>query len=187
MPSAVEAWLGEAMAQLAPPLQQLHREGGILVGTVQVKLGSGIARWVGGRIARRIGMSGKEGSETLEVAIRSTAHALHWRRRFNDAQPFESVFRPVGNYPEGFWVEDTGALSLRLKVDLDEGSWRWCHAGTRWLRIPVPSFLAPRVVAVKSASGQEYRFSVDIALPLLGHVISYAGTLAYAGRFNSIR
>jgi hypothetical protein len=179
MQSAVETWLGDALDQLAPPLQRLHREGGVLLGTVQVELGTGIARWIGRRIARRFGMSGIEGAQVLQVSIRNTPHALHWRRRFNSARAFESVFRPVGSYPQGYWVEETAAMSLRLKVELDKGSWRWHHVGTRLMGMPVPSWLAPRVVAVKSAVGPEYRFSVDIALPLIGHVLSYAGTLAW--------
>ena len=71
-----------------------------------------------------------------------------------------------------------GALSLRLKVELAQGGWRWLHVGTRLWGVPPPSWLAPRVLADKRMVGQDYHFGVAIHLPVFGLVLAYAGTLA---------
>lgn len=70
-----------------------------------------------------------------------------------------------------------GPLRLALKVDVQNGGWRWNPVGMRLWGVPLPAWVAPRVVAAKSVEGNRYRFSVVVSHPLLGFVLSYAGLL----------
>ena len=48
----VQAWLGDNFYQLAPELQQIHTKGGVLVGEIDVILGTGISKFIGQRLAK---------------------------------------------------------------------------------------------------------------------------------------
>lgn len=174
----VEAWFGPDYSRLHPQLRALHRDGGHLTGPLVVTLGRGLAGWVGTRLARRLGIPMQAASNTLTVAIRSDADGLHWDRCFNGSTNFRSVFRPVGTFPSGHWLEQSGRLRLALGVDLRDGGWRWVSRRA-WLGpVPVPLWLLPRTTAGKWIDAQGgYRFSVRLAWPVLGTLLSYAGTL----------
>jgi len=116
-------------------------------------------------------------SNRLQVSIYSQDGALHWDRRFNEHAEFKSVFVPVGHYPDGYWLESTGALRLRLGVSIVNGGWHWQHRGTRLWRMPLPKWLAPRTVAYKEVRNGMYHFHVELVFPLFGRVLSYGGSL----------
>lgn len=172
-----ERWFGPSFALLHPQLQALHRNGGRLRGPVQLAFGTGLAGVVGRLLARRLGIPPQAGAATLEVRIASDAAGLHWSRRFNDGPTFDSVFEPVGCYPDGHWVERSGALELRLQVALVEGAWHWRQQRLRVFGVPLPGWLMPRTIASKRAADGNYLFSVAVQVPLLGTVLSYGGSL----------
>lgn len=58
------------------------------------------------------------------------------------------------------------------------GAWHW-RLAKAWLHgIRIPLWLLPRTAASKEVRGQQYRFGVSFALPLLGTVLSYGGDLS---------
>lgn len=178
MPAAVEAWLGEAFHDLHPMLQNLHRSGGVLLGTVDIRLGKGVACLLGKRIARKLGIPPKEGVVPLAVSIFSTREALHWNRTFNEASEFSSVFTPVGRYPAGHWVESSGPFQLLFGVSIVQGGWEWQPRGGRLYGLPIPAWLLPHTSASKRADQGRYQFSVEVTVPLFGKVLAYSGKLA---------
>jgi hypothetical protein len=168
----VEAWFGPRFAELHPRLRELHAAGGSLTGTAMVRVGSGLAGWIGRRLARRLGV--QPGGIPLRIDIRNDRHGLHWTRRFGNGAFVTSVFRPVGTIAEGWWTERSGAIELRLGVDIVDGGWMWRQRGSRLWGLPWPG---PRVRAGKRIIGDEYVFDVAIALPLVGEVLAYEGRL----------
>lgn len=175
---AVEAWFGAAFHQLHPMLQHLHMNGATLAGTVQVRMGRGLAGLVGKRLARQLGIPPVNGTTPLTVHIHSSATALHWDRTFGDGATFASVFTPVGTYPTGYWVESSGPLRLYLGVAIVDGGWEWRQRGGGIWGIPIPAWLLPRTTASKRIVQGAYHFSVRVSVPLLGDVMSYSGNLA---------
>jgi hypothetical protein len=165
--SPVEDWFGASFALLHPQLQALHRNGGRLRGPVQLSFGTGLAGIAGRALARRLGVPHQAGMATLEVNIASDAAGLHWSRRFNDGPVFNSVFQPVGCYPEGHWVERSGRIALRLQVAIRDGAWHWRQRG----------WLMPKAIASKCVIDGKYVFSVDIRFPILGSLLAYRGEL----------
>jgi hypothetical protein len=178
MSSIVEAWFGDAFAQLHPLLQELHRSGGVLSGTVDVRLGTGLAAWVGQRLARKLGVPPRNGSASMRVSIYSSETALHWDRTFNNSSTFASTFTPAGRYPSGYWVESSGRLRLQLAVFIVNGGWVWRPIGGRLWGVPIPVWFLPRTVASKCIDDGQYQFKVEVGLPLLGTALSYRGKLA---------
>lgn len=178
--TAVSRWFGPAFAQLHPQLQALHRRGGSLHGPLAIRFGRGLAGIVGRRLARRLGMPTDGAAHRLHVGIRHADGLLHWNRRFDDGARFVSIFRPYGCWPDGGWIEQTGAVALRLQVDVVDGGWQWRCIGAQLGRWPMPLWLLPRTRAGKCIESGNYRFDVSIALPLLGEVLGYGGLLRAA-------
>jgi hypothetical protein len=176
--TAVTQWFGAGFARLHPLLQDLHRHGGCLRGPVSIRFGRGLAGWLGRRLARRLGIPLDTGQEhQLEVHIRHDGGVLHWDRRFDDTQRFPSSFRPHGQWPHGYWIEDTAAIALRLRVEIVDGGWYWRCIGARKGWLPVPAWLLPRSDAYKRIEQGRYRFAVSFALPLFGELLAYEGLL----------
>ncbi len=175
-PSA-QNWFGSAFEQLHPQLQALHRDGGTLHGKVEVGFGSGIGRVVGKMLARRLGVPPPRPGNTLEVTIYNDAQGLHWNRQFNNGVEFRSLFTPVGVFPSGHWLERSGFMTLALQVKIINGGWHWQPTRSFVFGVPLPRWTVPRTVAYKEIVQGRYHFSVEIALPLLGKVLSYQGNL----------
>jgi hypothetical protein len=178
----VSRWFGPRFAALDPRLRQLHLEGGRLLGEVELEFGPGPAGALGRRLARKMGLPATPGRLPLEVDISHSERALVWSRRFGGtARPMVSLFEPVGCWPEGFWRERTGAMDLRLTVDVRDGGWHWRVLGARLHGLPVPVRLLPRSHAGKWIVDGAYRFEVAFVAPLLGTLLRYGGTLQLHG------
>ena len=137
-----------------------------------------LARVIGRRLARKLGIPPREGEVALKVSIHSTAQALHWDRTFNETSEFRSVFTPVGHYPDGHWIESSGSLRLRVGVAIVNGGWVWEPRGGQLWGLPVPTWLLGHTSASKQIELGLYQFTVRIDLPLLGPVLAYGGRLA---------
>ena len=176
--SAVETWFGSHFTSLHPLLQALHRDGGSLAGTVQIEFGTGVAGWTGRRLARALGIPAEAGAHRLQVFIHSNDGVLHWDRRFAERSVFRSTFIPTGSFPEGHWIEQSGALRLLLGVEVIGGGWHWRQRGGRLGGVRLPRIAMPQTRAHKDVVDGLYRFSVAIDMPLLGTVLHYHGNLA---------
>jgi hypothetical protein len=178
--SAVARWFGAHFSELHPLLQSLHRHGGTLRGVVEIQSGTGVAGWLGRRLARSLGIPIDRRLRGFEVEIKHTETALEWWRRFDDGSVVVSHFEPVGAWPVGYWKETTGALQMHLTVDIVNGGWRWrpLRASLYGLRLPLR--LLPKSRAGKHIECGKYRFEVEFSLPIVGRLLSYGGALEVA-------
>nr|WP_293245002.1 DUF4166 domain-containing protein [Panacagrimonas sp.] len=176
--TAVQRWFGDAFVTLHPRLQELHSRGGRLRGEVEITIGKGLAGWIGGRVARAIGLPIERTRDTFEVEIRHVDDALSWTRRFGHGVEMQSLFVPVGTWPGGYWYEKTHGLQMWMSVDTPDGAWQWkpLRAHLRGVRLPL--CLLPESRAGKRIAGDEYVFWVEFVVPLIGEVLSYRGTLS---------
>lgn len=117
----VTAWFGTHFSQLHPKLQALHRAGGVLSGTVCIERGR--AGWIGQRLASKLGVPLDQPQRDFRVEIRHGVTGLHWDRQFSGGHAMRSLFQPVGTWPDGYWLEQTGQVHLRLTVDIVDGGW----------------------------------------------------------------
>ena len=98
---------------------------------VGIGFGRGLAGIAGRRLARTLGIPRDGDSHLLEVTIAHDDAVLHWDRRFDDEHCFASTVRPCGRWPDGGWIEDTAAISLRPQVDVIDGGWYWRCVGAQ--------------------------------------------------------
>lgn len=175
--SIVERWFGAGFAQLHPLLQQLHQQGGKLHGQVALQFGEGLASVIGARLAARLCIPTTPAQVAFRVDIHGTDDSLHWNRCFAYSSLLRSHFQPRGSWPEGYWLESTGALKLALAVDIQQGGWYW-RPLKAWLHgVRIPLWLLPRTEAYKRIEDGRYHFHVGFSLPLLGNLLSYSGAL----------
>lgn len=175
--SRVQEWFGAKFAELHPQLQQLHLQGGTLKGDVDIHIPEGLAGMVGRRLARRLGVPEAAGLHRFFVTISHQADGMHWDRRFDESSFMRSLFRPVGTWQDGYWVEETGPLKMRLTVDIKEGGWHWRCLEMRLFSIRLPLWLFPNSEAFKRIEHGRYRFHVGFSLPWFGTILSYSGSL----------
>jgi len=172
----VSIWFGEAFLNLAPELQNLHRNGGVLRGKVDVIAGSGVAGFIGRRLSKKLNIP-KPGINDLVVTISHDKQVLHWDRQFNETTVMKSQFKPVGTIEDGYWVEKTGALELILTVDVKNQGWHWRCLQYRYRGLSIPAWVFPDMTAYKQIENGGYRFYVGFSAPLIGLLFSYSGVL----------
>lgn len=178
--SRVEQWFGPQFSELHPLLQHLHLHGGELMGLVDVDIPSGIAGVFGRRLAKKLGVPPYGGQYPFRVAISHQADGMHWDRCFGDASFMRSLFQPIGTWPDGYWLEETGPLQMRLAVDVKEGGWHWRCLDMRLMGWRMPLWLFPNSRAFKTVEEGRYKFFVAFSLPGFGVVLSYSGCLSPA-------
>lgn len=176
----VTRWFGPGFAELHPSLQALHRTGGKLRGMATFWFAPGSAGWFGRRLARHLGIPEVAGDHPMEIDISHDGGSMTWSRRFGDSQQLPSIFRPIGWWPDGHWLEGTGSFEFKLTVSVVDGGWHWHIIGARLHGIPLPRWLLPRVKAYKRIESGKYLFYVGFALPLMGDVFGYSGLLDIA-------
>lgn len=99
-----------------------------------------------------------------------------WQREFAGI-----VFRTTqelgrGKYA-GYLIERFGPWHFVLATPSGPGGLRLEPRGMRFLGLPLPSFLWPRVTASETVVDGRFAFDVILDLPLIGRLIRYRGTL----------
>ena len=177
----VKNWFGHDFSDLDPLLQKLHTLGGELSGNIDISYGSGLSGLIGKRLAKKMNLPGK-GRHKLVVLISHSEEGLQWNRTFNDNNIVESLFVPVGNNKDGYWIETTGPIKMKLTVDIIDGGWFWRCLNISLFGIPLPLWLIPKSKAFKIIENGQYNFHVSFTYPLLGNLVSYKGVLD--GKYN---
>ncbi|MFZ6876191.1 DUF4166 domain-containing protein [Undibacterium sp. Di27W] len=179
--TSAQTWFGEAFQDLHPLLQQLHITGGTLEGEIEIKLGKGLAGFIGRRLAKKLGVPTRHTHSGYKVSISHQGGKLIWTRRFTAAdgrsEELVTVFAPHGVYPQGYWQESTGLMHFRLTVDILNGGWNWRVLAASLHGIPIPVRLFPQSLAYKCIEDGRYRFYVGFVMPGLGLLLSYSGLL----------
>ena len=83
MNNPVTEWFGASFDELHPMLQELHRHGGELTGTVNLEFGLGISGKIGRKLAVKLGLPSKSGVHDFKVVISHKERSLYWSRQFN--------------------------------------------------------------------------------------------------------
>jgi hypothetical protein len=105
MNNIVKDWFGESFKKLDPLLQELHTNGGVLIGKVNLEYNSGVAGFLGRKMGAKLGLPLKGGEYDFEVNILHKEEKLFWSRKFGDNFSMTSEFEPFGRYPSGHWEE----------------------------------------------------------------------------------
>jgi hypothetical protein len=165
--------LGAAWRDLHPAIRALHLTNNVASGRFEFQHGSGLAArlmcW-----ALRLPSS----ATVLEarLAIARDAESERWVRTFG-RRLLVTIQRGL---PDGTLAERFGALELRFRLHVAEGTLTYVQAGAGVmvgrLRIPLPRRFAPRVEAREACvDGRRSHVRVGISTPVIGLVMSYEG------------
>ena len=168
MSNLFEECLGDKFNKLAPLVRQAHTGSTRLVGDVIVERGNLMAQL----ICTLFGMPPSTPKCRLVVLGQHTAESMTWNRHF-DNYAMNSLFVKDGDYV----VERLGPIHMKMALDVADGILTYALAKTRVFGIPIPAFFSPRVTAVEQQVENKYRFSVIVAMPLIGKLVSYQGDM----------
>jgi len=134
-------------------------------------------RWQAWRwLASRAGLPPPGAGVSTVVVVRVTNGGEEWRRTFA-----EHAMMTTQRIEDGLILERFNGLEVRFKLRPERGALRFEQRGARLclgaLRVPLPRWLAPAVVAHEGPGDapDRTRVEVRITLPLFGEILSYSG------------
>jgi hypothetical protein len=174
--SIYERVMGAPYARLAPALQHFHRLQGrhVLHGEVAtVAPASPLAAL----LARALGSPRAASGGAIRFELEVDSAGETWTRHF-PGRTMSSRLREV----DGALVEQLGAARLAFALEEDAGRLVMRLRALRFLGVPCPGWLRPRIVAEETgeqhADGRaRLHFRVAARVPLLGQVVGYRGHL----------
>jgi hypothetical protein len=112
------------------------------------------------------------------LIVTARADAEHWLRTFDD-RCLDTRQYQAG---EGELAERIGVLEFRFRLEASNGSllYRQLDAALLFgsVRLRLPAAWAPRIDAREDPAGaQQIRIHVGVALPALGRLLTYDGTI----------
>lgn len=170
MPDAFERLVGDAFEALPAPVRRLHREGGrrSYDGEVVVRRGRGpLARLCGW--ATRLPPSG---AAPIQVEIDSTPSCETWSRHVGGHVMASRLWDH-----DGLLHERLGLVTFGFRLEASAAGLRWTVARVRALGLPLPAGWFRDVRADETEQDGRYAFRVTAALPGVGLLVDYRGTL----------
>ncbi|HEY2367389.1 MAG TPA: DUF4166 domain-containing protein [Polyangiaceae bacterium] len=176
-PGLFERTLGASWAELPEIVKRGHELEGGLHGDGAFDVVHG-ASFLARLFARAMGMPrpGRAIPTTLDVKLEGDD--LVWRRDFGGTRLESSMYAIDG----GRIAERRGPIELCLRVSVRDGGVEYRCEGARLrvgnLRVPLPSFLAPRIEGRVWADGDAMRTRIAIT-SFVGMIATYEGPLRF--------
>jgi saccharopine dehydrogenase-like NADP-dependent oxidoreductase len=168
--------LGNAYDALPSVIRQAHEVHGVLV--LEGKADAASPDHVLGDLIARLFRLPRSGSNMpVRVEMRSEDDGSETWTRIYPGVTMRSNLRNADSATHQV-TEVLGPLSIRLQWNASERDLQLRTIGARMFGCPLPDFLHPRSHASETvgADGQ-FHFDVPIALPLIGAIVHYRGTL----------
>jgi NAD(P)-dependent dehydrogenase (short-subunit alcohol dehydrogenase family) len=168
--------LGDAYDALPPVIRQAHQVHGVLV--LEGKADAANPDNVVGSLIARLFRLPRSGSDMpVRVEMRSEDDGSETWTRIYPGVTMRSNLRNADSATHQV-DEFLGPLSIRLQWEASERGLQLRTISARMFGCPLPDFLRPRSHASETvgADGQFY-FDVPIALPLIGTIVHYKGSL----------
>lgn len=172
--------LGTAWQSVPGVLRAVHGAGPKLTitGAASITRGRGVLA----RLLARI-MRFPAAGENVPVSVTFERHGDcdQWTRDFG-GQGFSSTFTAGTGRYEHLLCERFGPLTLGMALVPDANRLNLVMRRWSFLGLPLPRSLMPSGDSYEFAKDSQFRFDVEVRLPLAGFVIRYRGFLAPPGR-----
>ena len=167
--------LGEAWDDLPAEIRVLHGDRGDtrFAGEASVVRGTSLLSRV---ISRLFSLPGAAESVPVKVTIELRDGSERWERDFSGHQFSSALSRGKGRY-EGLLCERFGPAKFAMALEWDGVRLKFLPRRWSLLGLPMPRFLAPSGDVYESVDDGRFRFSVEIRMPLAGHIVTYKGWL----------
>lgn len=176
-PALYAGLLGSAWMELAEPVRAAHASGSTVRARGRFRIAHGrghAARW----LARLLRLPRANPKADTRLVITEDAGGERWHRTFDDRRIDTRQYRAG----DGELAERFGLLEFRFKLDASQGSLIFRQVEAAFLcgtvRLKIPAAWAPRVDAREDPAGaRQIGVHVRVALPLVGPVLTYDGTI----------
>jgi saccharopine dehydrogenase-like NADP-dependent oxidoreductase len=168
--------LGNACDALPPVIRQAHEVHGVLV--LEGKADAASPDHVLGILIARLFRLPRSGSNMpVRVEMRSEDDGSETWTRIYPGVTMRSNLRNADSATHQV-TEVLGPLSIRLQWNPSERGLQLRTIGARMFGCPLPNFLRPRSHASETVGDDgQFHFDVPIALPLIGTIVHYKGSL----------
>ena len=176
VPNLYADLLGPAWSELNPTVHKAHLQGETMRASAMFRIRRGRRP-----LARLLAMLGRLPAEAdaapVQLAVRRVPDGEAWDRRFSTTRLLSTQF----DAGDGLLGEDFGLMKVRFRFAVSDGALRYAthsaYLTLGGLHIPIPKALAPRILAVESATsdGQRPHIFVSVSAPLVGLLVSYEG------------
>ena len=171
--------LGAAYSELPGPIQEMHDVEDSLAahGSATVERGQGLAVAI---LSAVFGFPPAGDNVPLTVEFTVTEQREEWNRNF-DGRRFYST-QEMGTGPRaGRLVERFGAFSFAMSVLVRDRKLHLSIADGRFLGVPLPAIVLPRIEVFEHDADGRFNFHVDLGMPLVGRLVLYTGWLVPEG------
>ncbi len=167
--------LGPAFDALPSAVQALHADAGARQwrGTAEVRRGRGpLARLV----AAIMGFPKAAAAVPVTVSFTPEGSGELWTRDFGGKR-FSSLQSEGKGRNDYLIVERFGPMAFAMALVVEEGRLKLIPRRWSVFGIPMPRALMPHGESFECESQGRFQFNVEIALPLIGLIVAYKGTL----------
>jgi hypothetical protein len=169
--------LGSSWLQVAEPIRFAHASGSTVRARGRLRIAHGrshLARF----LARLLRLPRASDAAETRLVITPGADGERWLRTFDGRRLDTRQYQAGGCQ----LAERIGVLEFRFRLEASEGSLFYRQLEVAFLcgpaRLRLPAAWAPRVEAREDAAGpHQISVHVQVALPALGAVLTYGGTI----------
>jgi hypothetical protein len=174
-----ERILGQAWAQLASEIRQLHSvtAASSFVGRCTVDRGRNPLAWL---IATAVGFPKAGADQSISVQLTREGDGERWVRT-SGGSTFSSIQMPGRGRSEWLVRERFGPVSVDMALVVDGQTLHYIVRRWALFGISLPLFLGPRSTAVESVMEGKFCFDVTLSHPLIGLIVRYRGVLTAVG------
>jgi hypothetical protein len=162
--------LGPQFDHLAPRVREVHAGRTLqLRGRATVTRGDAL---LGRIIGRLVSLPDAQSEAPTRIELVVDGGSETWTRRFGASRPMRSHLHAR----EHLLIERLGPLRLGFRLRAGDGAILWQLESVSFLGVPAPRNWFARATARSYEQQGRYCFEVDVALPLIGHLIGYRGS-----------
>jgi predicted DCC family thiol-disulfide oxidoreductase YuxK len=175
-PSPFQFLLGSDFERLPEAVRRAHALSHSLAtaGRAEVATAPGLLPRL---LCRLAGLPPPGSDMAVTVAFHPDGHLREfWQRRFGERRYASSIRAGDARAP-GLLVEHFGLFDLEFRLAPGDGGLAWSLVGWRLCGVRLPRWSAPAIECLESADGERFVFDLDVAFPVIGHVIHYRGWL----------
>ncbi len=168
--------LDAVMGNLPGKVAKLHslREQEATAGRAEITTDGGLGPWFICKVAG-LPRPGQDVPVSVTFIPNGTGRET-WHRRFASRRYVSVMAAGVGR-DEGLLIEHLGPFDLLFQLTPQQDGLAWSLSGWRLLGLPLPSWSKPSIECLESGDDRRFIFDIDVAFPLVGHIIHYRGWL----------
>lgn len=170
-----EQVLGEAFGELPMPIRELHgsSDRSVFSGTASIGRSAGVLARIIGWLA---GFPAANDNIPVTVHIETQENGETWQRNFG-GHTFSSEMSAGSGRLSGLMCERFGPSRFGMALVVEGDRLRYVSRRWTFMGVPMPKWMMPEGAMYETVRDGKFVFHVEITLPIIGHVVTYQGSL----------